>query len=157
MWQEDLLFVCGCVHMCAHSCEGWELMLGITLDTFLFYWDKIFQSNQKPTHAASLLSHLAVGIYCFYFQRLKWQLDHHAHPAFPWVSWNPNPDPHTCFVSTLRLCHSPAHGQVLLTLGTVNCPHRTLGSQTLSDLIFAHSTLLVPLYFVTIIYMFQDP
>lgn len=124
----------------------------------LFYFIEtrfVNQTNSLPI-LLLYLGTLLWEIYCLHCQELKLQMGHHAHPAFPWVSGNPNPSPHTGSVRTLRLHHSPAHGDVLLTLGTVNCPNHTLGFQTWSALISTQSTLLVPLYFVIIVYMFQD-
>lgn len=71
--------------------------------------------------------------------------------------WESKPWSLHCSGRALRTPHSPARGDVLLTLGPVNCPNQTLGSQTWSALISEESTLLVPLYFVKIVRIFQDP
>lgn len=69
------------VYTCVHT-EGWKLMLGISLNAFLFSWDRVCQTNQEPTNIASLRSHRVVEIYCLCCQRLKLQVGYHAHQLF---------------------------------------------------------------------------
>lgn len=83
-------------------------------------------------------------------------MGNHAHSPFTWVSGNSNSGPHTCSASTL-LQDSVARGDVVLTSGTVSYPDCTHGSQMCSALNSAQSTLIVPLCFMLIVYVFQDP